>query len=97
MQKSLKSSTASAEAKKDFYSDDNVVRFISGELSSSETSSSWAINSRAASHMNHDKSLFVKLGETAYLSMKVGDVSDVHAKGKGVSFCKVNLSTSVQC
>lgn len=46
--------------------------------------------------MCHGKNVFVKLRETSPLRINMGDDSDVHAKGNGVSVSKFNVSGSVQ-
>lgn len=54
------------------------------------------LEAEAELHECHDKSLFVKLVETAPLSIIIGDHSDVHANSKGVSSCGIIVSGSMQ-
>lgn len=54
------------------------------------------MDSGATSYISQDKNLFVELRDIAFLSIKMVDGSDVHAKGKGLSSCKINVSGSVE-
>lgn len=96
MQKGLVSETKAEQAKEESSDEENVVCLVAGVSSYTWPPPSWVSDSGATSHMCHDKNLFSELSEIAPLSITMGDDSDVHAKGKGVCWCKINVSGSVR-
>lgn len=88
--------TKSAEAVDKPSDDGIVVRFAAGYLSPSETSLSWVIDSRTISHICHQKSFFVELGQTASLTVDVRNDSDTRATMEKLSCTNIIALVSVQ-
>lgn len=96
VQKGLVSKTKVEEAKKESSDKENVVCLVADVSSSTRPTPTWVIDSNATSHICHDESHFTELSKIGPLSTIMGDDSDVHAKGEGVSWCEIHFSGSIQ-